>query len=250
MDPLSSTAAAGMRSRLEALDILANNLSNASTNGFKGDREAYSLYLGPESGEGSYISAGYAQTTAPNIEAHRTDFTQGQLVPTEVSTDLALSGQGFFLVDAGTGPLLTRNGKFQVTKEGKLTTQEGYEFETVEQPRIRAVADAPIEVSADGSVRQNGITLGRLKLLSPAASIQPHKHSGAYFSLDTTSLSLAKPSTATIHQGNVEAANITPASSAVQLVSVLRQFETLQRATQIGSDLNKRAIEEVAKVNP
>ncbi|MGC4051681.1 MAG: flagellar hook-basal body complex protein [Paludibaculum sp.] len=121
MDPLTTTAAAGMRSRLEALDLLSNNLANVSTPGFKADREAYSLYMSEES-QYAADAGGIPQVSAPVIETNRTDYSQGLLTSTGNGTDLALSGAGFFQVDGPNGTLLTRNGRFQVTRDGRLTT--------------------------------------------------------------------------------------------------------------------------------
>lgn len=239
MDPLTITAGAGLRSRAEALDLLANNLSNASTSGFKADREAYTQYLGEESW----------QTTSPYIETHRTDFSQGQLKQTGEPRDLALEGRGFFLVDGPGGALLTRNGAFRISTDGRLTTPDGYEFATVEPRRIRANPALPVEVDAEGTVRQRGQTLGRLKLVNVVEGTQPAKLEGAYFSLDTRGVAGLTASNAVVHQGKIEAANFSPAESAVRLVNILRQFETMQKALQIGGEMGRKAVEEVARVH-
>src|SRR5579862_3198819 len=88
MDALTIAAASGMRSRMETLDMLANNLANASTNGFKSDREFYSTYVSAEAeaaaGDGSQ------PTTVPVVEKQFTDFTQGLLTATGNPLDLAI----------------------------------------------------------------------------------------------------------------------------------------------------------------
>lgn len=239
MDPLTITAGAGLRSRAEALDLLANNLSNASTAGFKADREAYTLYLNEESW----------QTTSPYIERHRTDFSQGQLKQTGDPAHLALEGSGFFLVDGPQGPLLTRNGVFRITQEGKMVTPEGFEFATVEPRRIRATPGLEVEVDSEGTVLQGGERAGRLRLVSLPEQAQPAKREGAYFSLDVRDLPTLRASTAQVHQGKTEAANFSPAEAAVRLVNILRQFETLQKALQIGGEMGRKAVDEVARVH-
>ncbi len=239
MDPLTITAGAGLRSRAEALDMLANNLANASTSGFKADREAYTLYLGEESW----------QTASPFVEQHRTDFSQGQLKLTSDPQDVALEGSGFFLVDGPDGPLMTRNGSFHVSKEGKLTTPDGYELATVEPRRIRAVAGERIEIDGEGVVRQRGEILGRLKVVDLPQDTQPTKREGAYFSLDKRDLSGLSASRARVQQGKLEAANFSPAEASIRLVNILRQFETMQKALQIGGEMGRRAVDEVARVH-
>ena len=97
MDGLTAAAASGMRSRMESLDMLANNLANASAPGFKVDREHYSTYL---SGEAAESPAGDFGSVMPVIERQWTDFSQGTLTTTGNSLDLALSGKGFFALNA------------------------------------------------------------------------------------------------------------------------------------------------------
>lgn len=250
MDPLTTTAAAGLRSRLEALDLLANNLANSSTPGFKADREAYGLYLSEDSMGADASGLGLAQATAPVIEVNRTDLSQGQITVTGLETDLALSGAGFFQVDGPAGPLITRNGRVQITAEGKLTTKDGYELTTVEPQRIRANPQIGFNVDSEGVVRQQGRILGRLKIVDYDFKAQAPKREGVYFALDSKDLPALKASRAEVFQGKLESSNTSPPESAVRLVGILRQFESLQKAIQLGGEMGRRAIEEVAKVNP
>ncbi|MBI5283291.1 MAG: flagellar hook basal-body protein [Candidatus Solibacter usitatus] len=249
MDLISSTAAAGMRARLEALDIVANNIANSSSPGFKADREAYHLYLGADSLEAALTLSGQPQPLAPIVELHHTDFSQGQITPTGEPTDLALNGPGFFLVDGPNGPLLSRNGRIQVTADGRLTTPQGYELATVEPRRIRLQPRLPFSVDPDGTVRQEGAALGRLRIVGLEPGLQPAKQEGVYFSLERQDPAKLASSGAEVLQGRLEAANFSPAEAAVKLVGILRQFETLQRAVQIGGEMGRRAVEEVARVN-
>src|SRR5947209_20523802 len=101
MDPMTATAASGLRARMESLDLLANNVANASTGGYKADREFYSLYAAPEAEGGQ---------TMPLIEKPWVDLSQGLIHQTGNPLDLALTGRGFFAVAGPNGPLYTRNG--------------------------------------------------------------------------------------------------------------------------------------------
>ena len=92
MDQIAATAASGLRSRMEALDILSNNLANSNTGGFKVDREFYSLYQG----EQATPANGQQATTLPVIQKAWTDFQQGLLTPTDNPLDLALDRQRIF----------------------------------------------------------------------------------------------------------------------------------------------------------
>src|SRR4026209_773116 len=97
MDPLLIAAASGMKARMESLDMLANNISNSGTSGFKADRELFTL----------------AQADLPLVEKQWTDFSQGTLEPTGSSLDLGLEGSGFFALNTPTGTAYTRNGHFE-----------------------------------------------------------------------------------------------------------------------------------------
>ena len=150
MDPIWVTAASGLRARMEALDVLSNNIANAATDGYKGDRELYNLHFGSASR--------YPQSSValPVIEGQWTDFSQGLLQTTGNPLDLALQGQGFFAVNGPSGPLYTRSGSFRLSKDGTVETQEGYGVRLAGGGSLKLQGDAPLDVSADGSVRPGG----------------------------------------------------------------------------------------------
>ena len=112
MDPLSISAASGMRARMESLDMLANNLANATTVGYKSDREFYSLYASADAAADSFQTPEGADTV-PVIESHWTDLAQGVIRNTGNTLDMAIDGQGFFSVKGPNGTLFTRNGNFR-----------------------------------------------------------------------------------------------------------------------------------------
>jgi flagellar basal-body rod protein FlgF len=242
MDPISSTAGAGIRARMESLDLLANNLANSGTPGFKADREAYRLYSSDESSTNMAFS--------PVIESHVTDFSQGALTVTSNPGDLAISGDGFLAVDGPHGTLLTRNGRLHVAQDGRLVTPEGFEVATVEPRRIRLNPALPFEIGADGTVTQEGSPFGHLRIAEAPSGTQPAKQEGAYFSLDSTQIRTVPTERFQIRQGHLESSNYSPAEASVKLIGVLRQFESLQKAMQLGSEMGRKAVEDVARVTP
>jgi flagellar basal body rod protein FlgG len=248
MDPLAITAAAGMRARLESLDLVANNLSNASASGFKADRERFSLYLSEETKSAQENGAGSAQTFLPVVENRWTDTTQGELRATGNKSDLALSGQGYFQVKGPAGALFTRDGRFSVTSAGKLMTASGLEFEAESGQPIQLDPALSVNVDSDGTVRQQGVEVGRLKLVDWPAETQSTKQAGGYFQLASSSLDGLQHSTAQLRQGFQEQSNLNPAEASVRLIDIMRQFESLNKAAQIGGDLDRYAVEDVAKV--
>jgi flagellar basal-body rod protein FlgF len=241
MDNLTASAASGMRARMESLDLLANNVANASTGGYKADREFYSLYTSPEA-----LDAG-SPATMPVIEKPWVDMSQGILTTTGNSLDVALSGKGFFSVTGPSGPLYTRNGSFRLAGDGKLITAEGYTVRDTQGKPLTAQAALPIEISTDGTLQQNGQVIGQLQIADFTSTAGLTKQGSSYFRVDP-SVKPAAAANTTVQQGQLESSNTGTAESAVRLVDIMRQFEMLQKAMNIGNELNRKAIEEVARV--
>jgi flagellar basal-body rod protein FlgF len=243
MDPMMISAASGMRARMETLELLANNIANAATAGYKSDREFYNLYVAPEANDGSNPFP----TTAPVIGRHWTDFSPGTSNPTGNPLDLALNGKGFFAVDGPGGTLYTRSGSFQISKTGELQTLDGFALRAQGNRHVMLDPSRPVEVSRDGTLLQQGQAVGKLEIADIPKTEDLAKHSGTYFQLN--GITPATLQTADIQQGRLENANVQPSESAVRLVTILRQFEMLQKATTVAADMNRRAVEEVARVN-
>ncbi len=231
-----------MKARLETLDLLANNLANAGAAGFKADREFYNLYLSPEA------TWADSPSRVPVAEGRWTDFSQGILKSTGNPTDLALSGEGFFVVQGPNGPLYTRNGSFRLSSRGVLETAEGYPVTTESGRPLQVDPAFPLEISADGVIRQGGAQVDKLKTVRFAEPQSLSKRDGTYFRWVSPAAPATSASGAEIRQGQLEAANATAGEGAVRLVGVLRQFEMLQKALTLGAEMNRRAVEEVARV--
>lgn len=245
MDALTTAAAGGIQSRMEALDMLANNLANTSSSGFKADREFYTTYLAPELGSESSPIVG----ETPLVQQHWTDFSQGNLVKSGNETDLALSGSGFFAVNGPNGTLYTRNGNFHRTSQGLLVTEEGYPVRLSTGQPVQTQPDESIVVSRDGQVSQGGSTLGQIAVVDFKDPHQLAKAGSAYFTTSDPKIGPDGAANAEIYQGSAETSNAAPAESAARMVTLLRSFEMLQHAIKIGTEMNRHAVEEVARVN-
>jgi len=242
MDPMAVTAASGLRARIQSLDMLANNLANSTTAGYKLDREFYTAFGEAEaaSGLGARLPAG---------DQRYTDFSQGTLDPTGSPMDFALQGKGFFSVNGPSGPLYTRNGSFRVSAQGVLTTTDGYAVRATgtQDGKIKLQSNAPIQVGDDGTVSQNGQAIGKMEIADFADPNALSKNGNSYFrpAPDTKTV----PATGTtVVQGRLEGSNVVAAESAVRLVGVMRHFEMLQKAINISAQMGKQSIEQVARV--
>jgi flagellar basal-body rod protein FlgG len=230
---------------MDSLDMLANNMSNGSTSGFKGDREFYSTFTG----NGAFASMDPSVGDEPVVEKHWTDFSQGNLLSTGNSTDLALSGSGFFAVSGPNGPLYTRNGNFRISATGTLVTAEGYPVRQAGGQPIQLTGTGAVSVSPLGEVSQDNQQLGQLELDDFADPNQLTKAAASYFeNPDPKTIVPTVAANVQVSQAKLETSNASPAESAARMVSLLRHFEMLQHAVKIGTEMNKQAIEEVARV--
>jgi len=242
MDQISVLAAAGMQARMQSLDLVANNLANSSTGGYKSDGEFYTLFASEAAGEDSS-----GPSSVPMIQRQWTDFGQGLLEPTNNPLDFGLSGKGFFVVQGPSGPLYTRNGNFRFSNSGSLVTNEGYPLLQQNGQPFKANTAQPLELSRDGDISQNGKSIGHIKLVefpNPAALT---KYGANYFS-NATGQQPQDAGEAQTYQGKIEASNVSASHGAVRIVGLSRQFEMMQKAISISNDMGKKAIEEVAKV--
>jgi len=242
MDPLTSMAASGLRSNLESLDLIANNLANVQTSGFKADSEFYSLYASSE-----------AESPAPGdlpqmpvIQRNWTDFSQGDLHQTGIPTDLAISGAGFFTVVGPNGPLYTRNGAFQFTPAGHLVTSEGYPLLGFDGKPIQLDPAQTLNVMPDGTLLQNGALTGRIQPVTFKTMSDLSKQGASLSRFNGPDDSIG-PAPGLVLQGRLESSNVEVAGSVVRMVTVQRRFEMLQKSILIGVDMNTAAIQQVAK---
>src|SRR5947209_4871393 len=245
MDPLTTAAASGLQARMDSLDMLANNLANTSTAGFKSDRELYSTYWANElAGEPNPIVG-----ESPNVQRQWTDFTQGTLMNTWSTTDLALSGPGFFTVNGPNGPLYTRNGNFHFTAQGQLVTAEGYPVRLKGNQTLTIQSNDPISVATDGEVSQNGASLGQLEVVDFKDPSLLNKRGANYFQSAGLEVAPVAASNVQVCQGRLEGSNAAPAEAAAKMISLLRHFEMLQHAVKIGAEMNRQAVEQLARAN-
>ena len=219
--------------------MLANNIANASTGGYKADREFYSIFVSPEA-EGP-------APVMPLVERPWVDLSQGTLQPTGSPLDLALSGRGFFAVDGPGETLYTRNGSFHLSPSGNLVTAEGYAVRGEGGGGLTLDPARSMDVLPDGTVEQAGALAGKVSVVEFGDAGALVKRAGNYFRAG--SAAGAGPAQETVvKQGHLEASNTSPAEGAVRLVSVMRQFEMLQKAAGLAGDMGRQAVEVVARV--
>jgi flagellar basal-body rod protein FlgF len=244
MDSGYYAALSGLLARSQALDTAANNLANASTNGFRAENNFFrDTILGPNASSSQL-------NTAVNdygvIGGNQVDLEQGQLTATGNPLDVALQGPGFFTVQTAAGVRYTRDGAFQRASDGTLRTSRN---ERVLAPNGNSIVlpPGPIDIAPDGTISVAGGVAGRMAVVDFPAGTNVMPEGAALFQAPAQA---ARPTVSTVvQQGSLEGSNINVVTGTMQLMLIQRQAEMMQKALSIFySEFNKTATEDLAKV--
>ena len=190
--------------RLQA--ILAHNLSNVSTDGFKADLFRFELIAG-------------AGSPVPSTAL---DLRQGSLRETGRQLDLALQGQGFFIVQTANGERLTRGGALQLDAAGVLVDSEGDPLMSRED--FIVITGTDIEVRTDGTVVVDGAVVGTLRVETVDDPATLRKEGAGRFVATTGTRSVTSAETQ-VRQGAVEGSNFDVVLGTVELITIAREFQ-------------------------
>jgi flagellar basal-body rod protein FlgF len=244
MDSGYYAACAGLAAQTQALELVAHNLANLGTVGYRGEQATFrSLVVG--SGQVAQNPLNAALNNFGLLSGSRTDLTSGSLIQTGNPLDLAVAGSGFFMVQSGGAPVDTRNGGFHLTPSGKLVTAQG-DAVLGEQGPI-TVPSGAVAVSADGTISVDGAVVEKLRIaeFAPSTSLEPLGNS-LYTAPPGSALA---PAASTIRQGMLENSNVSPVESVVQLITIQRNAEMMQRALSVfDSQFNQTAVQDLPRV--
>jgi flagellar basal-body rod protein FlgF len=245
MNPALLTAAAGMRARMETLDVIGNNIANAGANGYKADQEFYRLFEGALSRSGQGVGN---RPEMPYLQGSRIDFRQGPLATTGATLDVALSGPGFLVVETPQGELYTRNGSLRLDAEGTLLTSDGLSVLGADRQPLTLPREGEVEISTTGAINVDGIPVGQLlieEFFNPNAL---RKVGNTLFAApDGVEPELAAQTN--ILQGSLESANVNVPEAAVRLIAASRHFDLLRRAASlVGDEMEGQAVERLGAI--
>lgn len=212
---------------------LANNVANATTAGYRGERHIFSEYVNAVDG-GPSLSQTRIGGRALNLD-------QGDLSPTGGALDVALEGSGFFVVNTPGGERLTRAGAFLLNAEGVLVTADGHTLQGEGGGAIAVPAGAePIVISSDGTISAGTSAIGRLRAVEVDA-VALEREGDSLFRT-TAPLVEASP---TFRQGFIEASNVSPVVELSRMIEAQRAFEIGAQFLSQESDRISRAIEAI-----
>ena len=255
------TAASGMETQQRRLDVIANNLANANTTGFKRDRANsedlfYRHYMmpGAQDSTGQLTPTGISVGLGSRVESVQTDFREGPLETTDRPLDVAITGQGFFqVVDPSTQTIVyTRSGNFGINANGDLVVGSAQTGRIVE-PRINfppETIESTIVISPEGIVQISDpttptpTTIGQLQLANFTNSDGLLKLGENLFAETEASgpATIGNPGDTgvglgTLQQRMLEGSNVSPVRELIDLITTQRSFEINSQAVQAGDQI-------------
>ena len=238
MDRLIYTAMSGASAAAHRQSVLANNLANASTGGFRAELSTFRAV--PLRGNGATTRVFALEATAGHLD------TPGPVQRTGRNLDVMAGGQAWFAVQGLDGTeAYTRNGALEVSPEGALVNSGGLAMMSEGGGPINVPAGSELSVAADGTLTatQPGrppASVGRLKLITASAEQALQRGPDGLFRSPAGDTLPADPN-ARLQTGALEGSNVNPVDAMVGMIQVARQFETQMRLLQTAEANDKSA---------
>ena len=235
MDRSVFVALSGALMQERRMEALTNNLANISTPGFKRERPVFEVSL-PEKGGPRFFVVGRGM---------KTDMSQGIMEKSESRLNVAIEGDGFFVVQTPQGVRYTRKGDFTLDSNGRLTTTEG--FPVLGKNGVIKLTTPDIIIDSEGNIEEAGIPVDRLRIVAFDDSVSLVRE-GNLFSTPSQDGIIEPAPGVTVLQGYIETSNVNPVKEMVTMIEALRAYETHVKMIQTIDDITRRAINDVGRL--
>jgi len=238
-------AASALNANARWQEVISENMASSSIPGFKKQDMSFQAIQAGLLAPGS--SAGKAQPISMSIPRTHVNFSPGEIKRTDVNTDMAIEGSGFFEVQLPNGnTAYTRDGEFKINSQGQLVTKQGYlvlgESGSIQLDSNHSTA---INVAPDGTISQGAERRGKIQLVEfNDPNLLKDIGGGMYLAKDPN-IQPSTEGTSNIRQGFLEGANTSPVLEMANLINVMRSYEANQRVIQMQDDRMGRAISDL-----
>ena len=245
------SGSAGMNVLQEKMNILANNLSNVNTKGFKRDtaiaksfNEQLINLVDINNDSGKLRPIGNLCQGA-NVDKIHTYFTQGDLQQTWQDTDLALDGEGFFKVSGPEGDYYTREGSFLPDNDGYLISSRGYRLMGQNGP-IKTEPGKTLKIGTDGKIYLDGVEKDILVIKDFRDPQKLEKSGNNYYkAVNGAEAGIYDAKKFTVNQGFLESSNVNMLNEMKDIIAISRAYETSQKMIQVQDELLGKAVNTV-----
>lgn len=218
---------------MREMRTIANNIANSSTTGYRQEGLIFAEHIvGVDNGPSLSMAT---------AKVRNTSYAQGTLSQTGSPLDLAIEGEGFFLVETPDGERLTRNGSFALSAEGDLVTHDGN--------RVLDAGGAPVfippdggelGISGDGTISSDGRLVAQIGLVMPADATGMIREGGVMFRSEAGTEPVLAPM---VRQGFLENANVDPIGQIARMIEVQRAYEMGQSFIEAENERIRTALQ-------
>lgn len=239
-----SVSLSNLTSLRRQMDVIANNLANMNTGGFKAEQVLFEEYVAPVA-----QGAKPAQNVSFVLDyGVKRDFAPGNISPTGNALHVALGGKGFFAVEYKDGIGYTRSGNFTLNNEGDLVTQAGFRVLDEDlNPIALDPENAMPDISTNGAISIEGDDpkqLAVVDFLNPQAL----KKAGANVYTSDEEATQVEQKDILIQQGYLEDSNVEPILEITRMIDVMRRYQSAKGLIDTGDDLTTKVIDQLSQI--
>jgi flagellar basal-body rod protein FlgF len=230
---------------MKELTTIANNMANADTVGYKREGAIFSEYIAAASANGEASSPRHSLSIG-RLAAHASNFDTGSLRMTGGSMDVAIEGDGFFLVDVNGQTQLTRAGNFMTDENGRLITVDGNAVLDNAEGEIQIPLEAgELSIALDGTLSGNGVELGRLGVVTADPNTLSRQGNNNWVAEN----GFEPLEEARVLQGFLEDSNVEPVSEIARMIEVQRFYDAGQKILEMEDSRIKQVITTIRQIS-
>lgn len=228
------------------LSSVAHNLANMNTTGFKSERMMFVDHLS-RSRSDNFIAD--QRLAFVRDVASYSDFSEGAIKQTSNPLDLAIHGEGYFVVQAPDGSeQFTRNGSFRMDSAGQLVTQNGAPVMTdANTPIFFTSTDTTINIAGDGTVSSENGPIGKLRIVTFDDPYRLQRKASGMYTTDQQPVDTPNPD---LVQGGLESSNVSGILEMTRMIEVSRTYSSAQKIIDKEDERIRQAIRELASTRP
>ena len=220
------------------LEVVANNIANANTPAFKSEQMMFTDYLVRSKTENSVLGRKLAYVQDVGVMR---DTREGPLTQTSEPLDVALHDEGYFVVYTPAGQRFTREGHFRLDETGMMVTSAGYPvLQKSNQPIVFAPNESQITITGDGTISTENGTIGKLRIVKFDNEQTLRKGGDGTYQTSSDPNEIDRPN---VVQGMLEDSNVQPVVETTHMMSILRNYEGVQRMIDNEQDRSTKAMQ-------
>lgn len=221
----------------------ANNMANIDTPAFKGEEMMFRQHLTKSLSQDRNLPEKIAFVKDQGVLR---DTREGTLSPSGNALDVAISGEGYFVIDTPDGPRYTRNGHFTLDDQGMLITSEGFAvMQQGDLPFFFAPNETEVLVNRDGSVATENGTIGTIRVVHFENEQMLRKAGDSQFDSEEIPADVENP---TIVQGMMESSNVQGVVEMTRLIDIMRHFDMAQRMIESEHDRQQKTVQTLGQI--